>query len=133
MSRLPFRLAMFLIIFCMLTSCNQQPAAGDAPAEEAHNKIETGSEDYYGGDSELSFKSQDTAIQAHENLRNYFGWTDDDTLENMPEDYGGCYFNDQNVLTVCVVTPDDESAALYKEACSEPINIKSVAYSLAEL
>lgn len=132
MNRIYFGLILLLITSCILASCNLRAGGNDAPVEFTQNKIVPVSASDLS--NELRFDNQDTAQTAYTNMLHHFGWDYGAAgIDKMPGDYGGCYINDRNVLTLCIILPDEKSIAEYIEACREPVEIIEVSYTLKEL
>lgn len=84
----------------------------------------------------LSFDSQDVALKAHESMLSHFGWdmNYDTVSQYMPENYGGCYINDQNVFCVCLVSPTEQDMEVFYTACgTKETYIQPVDYTLGQL
>lgn len=123
-----------MLIIGVLASCNPQAGFSDAPVEGGDSGLSSEGQSPDGSESDLMYENQDVASSAHQNMLAYFNWDfSREDIGKMPEDYGGCYINESNVFTVCVVDPDAESIAMYEDACKEPIEIRSVSYSMKEL
>ena len=128
------RLVIILLAVCLLSSCNANDGVVDEPVESYLSQGAEGAAGQNNSDAEiLSFPNQDIAITAHQNMLAYFDAMSYSDIDKFPDDFGGCYINDRNVLTINVVNPDEESIALYEEACGEPIEIAAVSYTLKEL
>jgi len=129
------RLILIILSVTILASCNTQDVHVDEPVEthSSQGSVET-DKHIVNGTEDLSFPNQDTAIAAHQNMLEFFSWSfGSEDIDKMPDNYGGSYINKRNVFTVNVVNPDEESIALYEEACGKPIAIVAVSYSLKEL
>lgn len=86
--------------------------------------------------SQLKFDDQSQAIEAYQSMLDHYDKSNGaDSFETfMPDSYGGCYINENNVLTICVVSPTKKLIKEYKSACgTEDIEIKAVEYSYAYL
>jgi hypothetical protein len=128
------RLGLILLAVCLLSSCNANDGVVDEPVESYLSQGAEGAASQKNCDDEiLFFPNQDVAITAHQNMLAYFDAMSYSDIDKFPDDFGGCYINDRNVLTINVVNPDEESIALYEEACGEPIEIAAVSYTLKEL
>jgi len=123
-----------MLITCVLMSCDPQAGFPDAPVEGDDPGLSSEGQSPDGSESAMQYDNQDAASKAHQNMLAYFNWDfSREDIGKMPDDYGGCYINERNVFTVCVVGPDAESIAMYEEACKEPIEIKTVSYSMKKL
>lgn len=84
----------------------------------------------------LKFEGQNNALSAHQNMLSHFAWDMNYETVNqfMPENYGGCYINDNNVFCVCLVSSSEGDIEKFYAACgTEEIYIQPVKYTLTEL
>lgn len=136
MKRLLLISALLLITLCACGDLNA-PETAPQPEEEtipeAAFETEAAQDDLTPLEKEALYQAD--AMKAFFNMKSYFNKNnDDDSEDNMPSNYGGCFIDDEGTLNICVVGLNDAARELYYTACeTEDILFKEVAYSYKEL